>query len=179
VRRLSGSETALIDELAFRIRRAEPDDATTLRRTPKVTLTHPAGHARPESFRGAIDRGELLILERYDRREKDWVISGFVDYHMRVDDTLTIRDIGTTGEGVHAGIVRHLIDELLRSAAPVSAELKVREDAEVWNEILASTPGFERAGREYRRPHWYQVWEWSRERARQDRGRSWRGQRRR
>jgi hypothetical protein len=167
------------EELAFRIRRAEPDDAKALRTARKTTLSHPDGRGRSETFRGAIDRGELLVFERYDRREKDWTIGGFVDYHMRVDDTLTIRDIGTTGEAVHAGIVRHLIDELLRSAAPTSASLKVRADADAWNEILAGMPGFEMAGREYRRPHWYHVWEWSRERARQEQGRSWRGPRRR
>lgn len=165
-----------MDELAFRIRTAEPEDARVLRQAPRSTLSHPDGQSRSETFRGAIARNELLLLERYDTREKSWAIVGFIDYHMRVDDTLTIRDIGTLGESVHAGIVRHLLDELLRSAAPISASLKVRSDAEAWNSIFASTPGFEFAGREYRRPHWYSVWEWSRERARQERGRPGRGQ---
>src|SRR5215212_510456 len=115
----------MMEELAFRFRTAEPDDAAVLRRTPKSTLTHPDGQGKSETFRGAIDRRELLLLERYDTREKTWTIGGFVDYHMRVDDTLSIRDIGTVGDGVHAGIVRHLLDELLRSAAPVTAMLKV------------------------------------------------------
>jgi hypothetical protein len=168
-----------MDELAFRIRRAEPDDAKTLRSTPKSTMSHPDGQGRSESFKGAIDRNELLLLERYDPREKSWSIAGFIDYHMRVDDTLTIRDIGTLGESLHAGIVRHLLDELLRSAAPISAGLKVRRDAQEWNAIFASVPGFELAGPEYRRPHWYNVWEWSRERARLASGRPGRGMRRR
>jgi hypothetical protein len=168
-----------MEELAFRFRIAEPEDAKTLRKVPKSTLSHPDGSAKSESFRGAIDRNELLLLERYDTREKAWTIGGFVDYHMRVDDTLSIRDIGTLGEGVHAGIVRHLLDELLRSAAPSSAELKVRRDAEAWNAIFASTPGFELQGSEYRRPNWYNVWQWSRDRARQERGRPTRGFRRR
>lgn len=168
-----------MEELAFRFRRAEPDDAKTLRGLPKVTLTHPDGQAKTETHRGAIDRGELLLLERYDTREKVWTVGGFIDYHLRVDDTVNIRDIGTVGDTVHAGIVRHLVEELLRSAAPSTAGLKVRRDAEVWNEILGSTPGFELLGSEYRRPHWYSVWEWSRERARQERGRPARGFRRR
>jgi hypothetical protein len=168
-----------MDELAFRFRRAEPDDAGELRRAPKSTLSHPDGPGRSETFRGAIERSELLLLERYEPREKTWAIGGFVDYHMRVDDALTIRDIGTIGESVHTGVVRHLLDELLRSAAPTSASLKVRRDAENWNAIFAGLPGFELAGSEYRRPHWYNVWEWSRERARQERGRPGRGQRRR
>jgi hypothetical protein len=142
-------------------------------------MTHPDGTVRAESLRGAIERGELLLFERYEPREADWVIGGFVDYHLRVDDALTIRDIGTIGQEIHAGIVRNLLDELFRSAAPVTASLKVRRDAEEWNAILGNTPGFELAGPEYRRPHWYNVWEWSRERARQARGREWRGQWRR
>jgi hypothetical protein len=161
-----------MEELAFRIRRAEAGDAKVLRSIQKTTLTHPDGHGRSESFRSAIDRGELLLLERYDTREKNWTVGGFVDYHMRVDDSVTIRDIGTAGPRLHAGIVRHLLEELLRSAAPSSAGLKVREDAEAWNEVLGGTPGFELVGREYRRPHWYSVWEWTRQRARLERGRS-------
>jgi hypothetical protein len=142
-------------------------------------MSHADGHARSESFSGAISRNELLVFERYDPREKEWSLGGFLDYHMRVDDTLTIRDVGTVGESVHAGIVRHMLDELLRSAAPITAGLKVRRDADDWNSIFAGTPGFELVGPEYRRPHWYNVWEWSRERARRERGRPGRGQRRR
>jgi hypothetical protein len=169
-----------MEELAIRFRRAEPEDAKVLRSAPKHTLSRPDGQGRSESFRGAIERNELLLLERYDRREKQWAIGGFVDYHMRVDDTLTIRDIGTVGEdGVHVGVVRHLLDELLRSAAPTNATLKVRSDAEAWIAIFTSTPGFEMVGREYRRPHYYLVWDWSRERAQRERSRSVRGQRRR
>lgn len=160
-----------MQELAFRFRRAEAEDARTLRAAQKSTLNHPDGQGRSETFRGAIDRGELLLLERYDTREKIWLVGGFVDYHVRVDDALTIRDIGTISESVHAGIVRNLLAELLRSAAPTSAGLKVRRDAENWNPIFAAYPGFDLEGSEYRRPHWYNVWTWSRERARHETGR--------
>ncbi len=91
-----------MEELAIRFRRAEPDDAGGLRTAPKITLSHPDVRGRPETFLGAIDRGRLLLLERYDRRSKDWAIGGFVDYHMRVDDRLTIRDVGIIGDSVHA-----------------------------------------------------------------------------
>jgi hypothetical protein len=168
-----------MEELAFRFRRAEPEDARALRASRKSTLSHPDGQGRSESFKGAIDRGELLLLERYEPREKDWSIGGFVDYHLRVDDVLTIRDVGTIGDGLHAGVVRHLLEEVLRSAAPVSAGLKVRRDAEGWNEVLATVPGFELEGSEYRRPHWYNVWSWDRERAQRERSRPGRGLRRR
>jgi hypothetical protein len=43
----------------------------------------------------------------------------------------------------------------------------VRRDAEVWNEILRTIPGFYPEGSEYRRPHWYTIWKWSPERARE------------
>ena len=168
-----------MEELAFRFRRAEPEDARTLRSLPKATLTHPDGQGRSETFKGAIGRGELLLLERYDAREKTWNIGGFVDYHLRVDDALTIRDVGTVGEALHTGVVRQLLEELLRSAAPLTASVKVRRDAEVWNDVFASTPGCQLEGSEYRRPHWYNVWSWSRERARVERGRGGRSSRRR
>jgi hypothetical protein len=162
----------MAEELAFRFRTAELADASNLRKANKSTMSHPDGQGRSETFRGAIERGELLLLERYEPREKDWTVGGFVDYHLRVDDSLTVRDVGTVGESVHAGIVRHLLDELLRSASPLTATLKVRRDAEAWNAIFQSTPGFELVGPEYRRPHYYNIWEWSRDRARQERGRS-------
>jgi hypothetical protein len=47
----------------------------------------------------------------------------------------------------------------VRSAA---ASLKVREDAAAWREIIDGTPGFEVEGREYRRPHYYVIYRWSR-----------------
>ena len=48
---------------------------------------------------------------------------------------------------------------------PQAATVKVRRDAEFWTDLLASIPGFELQGSEYRRPHWINVWEWTRERA--------------
>jgi hypothetical protein len=151
-----------MDELAYRIRAAEPGDLPAVRDAVKISLTHPEGRGRGGSLRTALQRDELLVLERYDPREKTWVIGGFVEWHMRVDDTLTLRDVGSAGETPHAGIVKHLIGELLRSLSPAAATCVVRRDADVWNEILGSIPGFFVEGPpEYRRPHYYNIWKWS------------------
>ena len=110
-----------MDELAYRIRAAEPDDLAAVRNAIKVSLAHPEGRGRGTSLRTALQRNELLLLERYDAREKDWVIGGFVEFHMRVDDTLTLRDLGTIGESPHAGVAKHLIGELFSQLHPLSA----------------------------------------------------------
>ena len=140
-------------------------DMEALRQLGASTLSHPDGKGRKEGHRGAALRGEVLLLERYDGRLRDWRISGFVDWHIRVDDVLTIRDIGTEGEAPHSGMVKQLVMELIRSLSPVEATLKVREDAGEWNEIIHGIAGFEVEGREYRRPHWITVWRWTPESA--------------
>jgi hypothetical protein len=163
-----GDGWSTMDELAFRIRAAEPDDLPAVRSAIKTSLAQPEGRGRGTSLRTALQRNELLLLERYDAREKDWVIGGYVEWHMRVDDTLTLRDVGTVGETPHAGVAKHLIGELLRQLSPVSGTCVVRRDAEAWNGILASIPGFFVDGPpEYRRPHYYNIWKWSPELARQ------------
>ena len=167
-----------MDELAFRIRSAEPEDLKAIREAVKVSLAHPEGRGRSNGLRTAQQRNELLVLERSDPRE-GWAIGGFAEWHMRVDDILTLRDVGSAGETPHAGIVKHLIGELLRSLSPVAATCVVRRDVQVWNEIIASIPGFFVDGPpEYRRPHYYNIWRWSPELARQAEGRSRRGARR-
>ena len=84
----------------------------------KASLAQPEGRGRGTSLRTALQRNELLLLERYDTREKDWVIGGYVEWHMRVDDTLTLRDVGTVGEIPHAGVAKHLIGELMHQLSP-------------------------------------------------------------
>ena len=165
-----------VAELAFRIRAAEPDDLATLRSLVNVSLALPEGRSRSASLRTAQQRNELLLLERYDTRERAWVIGGFIEWHMRVDDTLTLRDVGSVGDTPHAGIVKHLIDELLRSVSPVGGTTVVRRDADVWNDILDSIPGFAVDGPpEYRRPHYFNIWKWSPDLAREARRGSRRG----
>lgn len=155
------------EELSYRIRAATPEDAASLREISGKTLAHPEGRARREGYNAAAQRGELLVLERYEGRVRDWRINAFAEWHIRVDDVLTIRDIGTEGEAPHSGMVKQLVNELIRSLAPVEAGLKVRKDAGEWNDIIGSIAGFELEGSEYRRPHWINVWKWTREQAAQ------------
>lgn len=167
-----------MEELAFRIRLASPEDAAALRSLVRQTMAHPEGGGRREGLKSAAERGELMVLERYDPREKTWKLGGFAEFHLRVDDTLTLKDVGSVGDTPHAGIVKQLINELLRSTNPVAATAKLRADARVWNEILADIPGFELEGEEYRRPHWIRVWKWTREAARRAGAQRRRGERR-
>ena len=144
---------------------ASAEDVALLRKLVRVTLTHPDGGGRREGLRAAAERGELLLLVHDDPRERARHVDGFVEFHMRVDDVLVLRDAGSVGESPHPAIIKHLIGELLRSLAPAAAVAKMRRDATVWNDLLTSIPGFQLEGSEYRRPHWINVWEWSRERA--------------
>ena len=155
-----------MEELSYRMRPATLEDVPALRKFSGPTLSHPEGKGRREGYRASAQRGELLILERYDAKSRDWHNSAFVDWHMRVDDVLTIRDAGTEGDVPHSGMVKQLIMELIRSLSPAEIILKVRADASEWNEIIRGVAGFTLEGqREYRRPHWINVWTWTRESA--------------
>lgn len=167
-----------MEELAYRIRAAEPPDEAQLRQVIGATLSHPDGKGKRTSYRSAAQRGELLVLEQYEPREHDWKITGFVEYHVRVDDTVTIKDAGSSGDTPRAAVVKHLVAELLRSAGAKGATTKVRSDAAAWNELLGSIAGFFLEGKEYRRPHYYLIWQWSPQLARSQ-SRPSRGERRR
>lgn len=156
-----------MEELSFRFRTATLDDGPRLSQLAGSSLAHPEGKARRASYRSGAQRGELLLLERYDSKSRDWKIGAFIDWHIRVDDVLTIRDIGTEGETPHSGMVKQLMMELLQSLAPIEVIAKARSDATDWNEIIRSIAGFDLEGTEYRRPHWINVWRWTREAAAQ------------
>jgi hypothetical protein len=153
--------------LAYRVRTAEAADDSALRAAIAITLAHPDKQGKRESYRGAAGRGDLLVLERYERQERVWHIAGFIECHMRVDDTLTIRDIGTATDEPQAGLVRYLLDQAFGSYRPVAAQIKLRRDADAWLEILRGTPGFALEGEEYRRPHYWTIWNWNPQRARE------------
>ncbi len=153
------------EEFSYRFREATIDDVPAIRQSAGTTLSHPEGKGRRESYRSAAQRGELLLLERYDTRQRDWRVCAFVDWHMRVDDVLTIRDIGTEGDVAHSGMVKQLVMELIRSLNPIEIILKVRADASNWNDVIRSVAGFILEGSEYRRPNWINIWKWSRETA--------------
>jgi hypothetical protein len=151
------------EESSYRMRPASIQDAAAVRSLSNATLSHPDGKGRKEGHRAAAQRGELLLLERYEGRLRDWRICAFVEWHIRVDDVLTIRDFGTDGESPHPGMVNLLVTELMRSLSPTAATIKVRADATDWNDIIRSIAGFVLDGTEYRRPHWFNVWQWTRE----------------
>jgi hypothetical protein len=151
--------------LAYRVRTAEAADDGALRRAIGTTLAHPDHTGRRESYRGAASRGDILVLEHYDRPAHEWQVAGFIECHMRVDDNLSIRDVGTTGEEPQTGVVRYLLDQAFNSFRPVGAQVKIRRDARPWLEIFQSIPGFYLDGEEYRRPHYWTIWQWDRQHA--------------
>ncbi|MBV9579272.1 MAG: hypothetical protein JO057_11855 [Chloroflexi bacterium] len=154
--------------LAYRVRTAEASDAAALREAITTTLAHPDQQGRRESYRGAAGRGDILILEHFDRTLHDWQIAGFIECHQRVDDSLSIHDIGTTGDAPQIGVVRYLLDQAFNSFRPAESQVKIRRDASVWLEIFRGIAGFRLEGEEYRRPHYWTIWRWDREQARAD-----------
>jgi hypothetical protein len=153
--------------LAYRVRTAQTGDAKALREAIGSTLAHPDHQGRRESYSGAASRGDILVLERYDRQAHDWQVAGFVECHMRVDDNLSIRDVGTAGDEPQTGMVRYMLDQAFDSFRPVEAQVKIRRDAGVWLDIFRSVPGFHLEGEEYRRPHYWTIWRWDRQSARE------------
>ena len=156
------------ERLAYRVRTAEASDAAALRDAIGTTLAHPDNQGHRESYRGAAGRGDILLLERFDRPNQTWQVAGFVECHMRVDDNLSIHDVGTTGDTPQTGVVRYLLDQAFNSFRPVESQVKIRRDATVWLEIFRGIPGFYLEGEEYRRPHYWTIWRWDRQRARDD-----------
>jgi hypothetical protein len=153
-------------DVGFSLRAATPEDQIEIRSRVSVTLNHPEGGAKPPTLRAAIERGEVLVLEFFDPKERRTRIGGFVEYRLRVDDTVTIREIGIESDASQAAIAKHLINGMLEAVGPVAATIKVLRDATFWNEILSSVPGFQIEGPpEYSRRHYFNVWEWRRERA--------------
>jgi hypothetical protein len=149
--------------LAYRVRTAEAGDAKALKAAIGTTLAHPDHQGRRESYSGAAGRGDILVLERYDRQSHEWHVAGFVECHMRVDDNLSIRDVGTTGDEPQTAVVRYLLDQAFSSFRPAGAQVKIRRDARTWLDIFSSIPGFYLEGEEYRRPHYWTIWRWDRE----------------
>ncbi|MBI2942050.1 MAG: hypothetical protein HYY04_16590 [Chloroflexi bacterium] len=148
-------------EAGFQIRLATPNDVDKIKGSSKYTLANPEGRPQRKRYEDAVQRNELLVLSHYDPKERTDQIEGFLEWHSRVDDAVTIRDAGTTGEEPNPGILKRLIRELLRMFHPPSASVKVREDQRVWNEVFRDLPGFELRGREYTRPHYRYIWEWT------------------
>jgi len=154
----------MADEAPYRIRWATPEDDEQLRRAMRVSLARPEGKRPRTSYSDAIARGEILVLERSDRRAKQWAIEGFIEWHMRTDDIATIRDLGSAGEEPHLGVCKALVREMIRLLSPLSVQVKVRADQPIWNSIFEELPGFRQEGREFSRPYWRNIWVWQRRR---------------
>ncbi|MFN0074764.1 MAG: hypothetical protein ACKVVP_25060 [Chloroflexota bacterium] len=156
----------LMMDVGFSLRAATLEDQPEIRSRVAITLNHPEGGARPPSLRGSIERGEVLLLEFFDPRERQTRIGGFIEYRLRVDDSLTIREIGVEEGPSQVAVAKHLLNGLLDSVRPTAATIKVLRDAAFWNEIIETITGFQIEGpSEYSRRHYFNVWEWRRERA--------------
>ena len=156
-------------EAAVYIRSGTPEDAKRIRESIRHTLASPDTREPRRRYEEAASRHELLVMERYDSRDRTMKIVGFVEWHTRVDGTATIRDAGTVGDEPQPVIMKRLLRELLRLVSPTSLQVKVRQDLRIWNEIFGDVPGFRLEGREYSRPYWKNIWAWSRETAEKQR----------
>lgn len=153
-------------DVGFSLRAATPQDQPEIRSRVTVTLNHPDGGAKAPTLRASIERGEVLVLEFFDPRERITRIGGFIEYRLRVDDTVTIREVGLEAGPSQVAIAKHLINGVLESVRPLAATVKVLRDATFWTEILESIQGFQVEGPpEYSRRQYFNVWEWRRERA--------------
>jgi hypothetical protein len=151
-----------MSEAGYQLRLAVPSDVEKIRRDVHFTLANPEGKAQRKRYEDAIERNEMLVLAHSDPKEQTDAIEGFLEWHTKVDGVITIRDAGTSGEQPHVGTLRRLLRELFAMYDPPSASLKVRTDLTAWNEVFLQTPGFELQGREYSRPYWRNIWEWTR-----------------
>jgi len=132
------------------VRTAEAADATALRDAITTTLAHPDHEGRRGELPGCR-QPRRNPSERYDRAAHDWQVAGFVECHMRVDDNLSIRDVGTTGDEPQTGVVRYFWIRHSNSQTRRVAGQEFRRDASNWQEIFrairASTRGEETAAR--------------------------------
>lgn len=151
-----------MDEAGYQLRLAIPSDVEAIRRDIRFTLANPEGKPQRKRYLDAIQRHEILVVARVGAREPATEIAGFLEWHSKVDGSITIRDAGTPGEEPHLGTLRRLIRELLAMFEPSTASVKVRADLPAWNEVFQQVPGFILDGREYSRPYWRNIWEWAR-----------------
>jgi hypothetical protein len=150
-----------MEEAGVQLRLAAPEDAEQIRQVVRFTLANPEGRSVRKRYEDAIARSEVLVLTRYEPREKANRIQGFIEWHTRVDGPVTIRDMGSVGDTPNQGILKWLLRELVRMLQPPSASAKVRADQVAFVDVFRETPGFEMEGQEYTRPHWRQIWTWT------------------
>lgn len=154
-----------MDQSPYNIRLATPHDIDELKAHVRYTLASPEGKTPRKQFKDAIERRELLVLELFDPKERSHKLGGFLEWHMRIDNSATIKDAGTVGDTVQPAMIKRLVREMLNTYRPTLVRVKVRSDLEIWNNIFLELPGFEFQGREYTRPHYRSIFEWSGDRA--------------
>ena len=152
-----------MEEAGYQLRLAVPSDVEKIRHDIRFTLANPEGKVQRKRYLDAVERHELLVVAHHDPREHADEITGFLEWHTKVDGAITIRDAGTTGSEPSLGTLRRLVRELLHMFSPPSASVKVRADQTAWNAIFQQIPGFQLVGREFSRPHWRNIWEWTHE----------------
>jgi hypothetical protein len=151
----------MMEEAGVQFRLALPEDAEQIRQVVHFTLANPEGRSVRKRYEDAVARREVLVLTRYEPREKATRVQGFIEWHTRVDGPVTIRDMGSVGDTPSQGILKRLLRELIRMLQPPSASAKVRADQEAFISVFRETHGFFLEGQEYTRPHWRQIWTWT------------------
>ncbi len=150
-----------MDEAGVQFRMATPADVEQIREFIRQTLANPEGRPQRKRYEDAVGRNELLVLTRYDPRERSGRVVGFVEWHTRVDGPVTIRDLGVVGDPPNPATLKRLVRELLRILNPPLATAKIRADQPLWNAVFEETPGFVLEGKEFSRPYWRQIWTWT------------------
>lgn len=157
-------------ELAtYNIRMATAKDIEKIKTNIRQTMSNPEAKGIRKGLSDAVARRELLVLERYDSRERVNKVEAFIEWRMRVDGTMTVKDIGTSGDEPNEGMARRLVRELLRLVSPAEARVKLRADLSIWNAVFQESPGFFLEGQEYSRPYWRNIWLWAPQAEKRDR----------
>jgi hypothetical protein len=152
-----------MDEVGIQLRVATPDDVSQIKQSIRVSLANPEGRPQRKRYQDAADRRELMVLARFDPKDRVDHVLGFIEWHSRVDNGVTIRDMGVVGDDPQPATLRRLLRELLSLLSPPMATVKLREDLTLWNTVFEETPGFVLEGREYSRPYWRRIYTWTEE----------------
>ncbi|MCL4459208.1 MAG: hypothetical protein M1136_10285 [Chloroflexi bacterium] len=147
-----------MEEATYRIRLATLEDIEDIKKEIHCTLASPEGKVLRKHYEGAVLRREMLVLERYDPKERGCKVNGFLEWRTRVDGTVAIKDAGSVGDEPHPVIIKRLVRELLHLFWPPAVTVKIRSDLTAWNNIFQELPGFHLEGSEYSRPYWKNIW---------------------
>ena len=125
-----------MDEVGIQLRVATPGDVSQIKQGVRVSLANPEGRPQRKSYQDAADRRELMVLVRFEPRDRAEHVLGFIEWHSRVDNGVTIRDMGVVGEDPQPATLRRLLRELLSLLSPPMATVKLREDLQPWNGVF-------------------------------------------